>query len=482
MSTSVSKKQKTESSNVVFSLNKEQQAFFNYVYECIMKREKKIITVNSPGGTGKTHCVKEIVKRFPEITTILAPTNKAVSLFLPLKAITIHRFFNAKSDYDDNGELEFVFSLMSTSSSSSKQFHVVIIDECSMIPLEMVEIFLKYMHTNDCIMIFMGDICQLPPINEICSPVFKIPNTKHFNFTQNMRIKNSDLNEICDFFRRQFLHPENEIRNIPQITEKFKAIPIEQAIQEFRLDCKECVYLTWANSKKESVSIKVRKLLFDKNTGQLESYYASESLVFSGFRNTTEENYRYMTCDYCTEKKSCTFHKNLSDKISEQTSELIGILNIAGCIGKNSYRYYSNDIIEIKDVEKVQLNIALNHKRNENIDFYKIIDQNETIWLKPMNEKDKKTVSEYFKKRREEIKQIRNSKEKSNSWWNYYFQKKLIDPEIDYSYASTVHKAQGSQWKTVLVDLYTINKSQERKQLLYTAVSRAIDKVILTTN
>lgn len=480
MSTSVSKKQKTESSNVVFSLNKEQQAFFNYVHECIMKREKKVITVNSPGGTGKTFCVKEIVKRFQEITTILAPTNKAVSLFLPLIAKTIHRFFNAKSDYDHDGELEFEFTLMSTTTPNCKQFHVIIIDECSMITREMVSIFSNYMQANDCMLIFMGDNCQLPPINENCSPVFKIPGTTHFNFTQNMRIKNMDLNEICNYFRRQFLHPENEIKNIAQLREKFNFIPFEQAIQEFRLDCKECVYLTWTNKKKESISILVRKLLFEKYYGQLESYYASESLVFSGFRNTTEENYRYMTCDYCTEKKSCTFHKNLSDKISEQTSELIGILNIEECIGRNSYRYYSNDIIEIKDVQKVQLNIPLYHKKKKNIHFYKIIDQNETIWLKPMSEEDKDTVSDYFKRRREEIKQIRDSEKKKNGWWNYYFQKKLIDPEIDYSYASTVHKAQGSQWKTVLVDFFSINKSQERKQLLYTAVSRAIDKVILT--
>ncbi len=467
MDASIQALKKTKTTSIK-TLNKEQQEFFNYVYTCIMKNEKKIITVNSPGGTGKTFCVKEIVKKFPEYTTILAPTNKAASLFLPILAQTIHRFFNAKSDYDDDGELQFNFDSNKTNGNGNgNNFHLLIIDECSMITRDMVSIFMNYIQMKNCLMIFMGDNCQLPPVNETCSPVFQMPGTKHFNFVQNMRIQNIELTEICDFFRNQFLHPENCIFNINVLKEKFKFVSFENAIQEF-IHTKDCVYLTWTNKKKENVSKIVRQLLFSDNVSN-QLYYTSEKLVFSGYRNTSEENYLYAQ----SETKS-----NISKKISTDSLDMIQTLNQHRCISSNSQKYYSNDIVEICNVEIVNIHIKLTYK-TFHLNFYKIIDQNETIWLKPATDTIQ-TISNYFKNQRDYIKTIKNQTEKKNSWWNYYLQKKLIDPDLDYTYASTVHKAQGSQWKVVLVDYYSINYSNERKQLLYTAVSRAIEKVVLT--
>ena len=51
--------------------------------------------------------------------------------------------------------------------------------------------------------------------------------------------------------------------------------------------------------------------------------------------------------------------------------------------------------------------------------------------------------------------------------------------EFDYAYAITVHKAQGSQWKSVLVFDESFCFRQDKYKWLYTALTRAQDRVIL---
>lgn len=55
--------------------------------------------------------------------------------------------------------------------------------------------------------------------------------------------------------------------------------------------------------------------------------------------------------------------------------------------------------------------------------------------------------------------------------------------EFDFGYAITVHKAQGSQWDNVLVwdDGFLNWKAAERKQWLYTAITRAAQSIIIAS-
>lgn len=58
--------------------------------------------------------------------------------------------------------------------------------------------------------------------------------------------------------------------------------------------------------------------------------------------------------------------------------------------------------------------------------------------------------------------------------------KHLLPLEFEYGYAITCHKAQGSQWNNVLIfeERFPFNK-EEHARWLYTAITRAIDKVII---
>lgn len=63
-------------------------------------------------------------------------------------------------------------------------------------------------------------------------------------------------------------------------------------------------------------------------------------------------------------------------------------------------------------------------------------------------------------------------REESLGWW----ERKEAD-EFDYGYAMTVHKAQGSQWDNVMVFDESWCFRQDRHRWLYTALTRAADKV-----
>ena len=65
-------------------------------------------------------------------------------------------------------------------------------------------------------------------------------------------------------------------------------------------------------------------------------------------------------------------------------------------------------------------------------------------------------------------------------WKEYYRLKEILDAPIEYSYAITVHKAQGSGYDNVFVDFDNINfcnNNMEKLRLLYTAVSRTKKKL-----
>ena len=67
-----------------------------------------------------------------------------------------------------------------------------------------------------------------------------------------------------------------------------------------------------------------------------------------------------------------------------------------------------------------------------------------------------------------------------NLWTFYHEQYRDILADIDYGYALTIHKSQGSTYDNVFFDLKNalLNKN-ELKSLIYTGVSRASEKLMI---
>ena len=77
-------------------------------------------------------------------------------------------------------------------------YDFIVIDECSMISKEMLSVIYKFSNKIKGKIIFLGDRCQLPPINEENSKVFSIISCH--NLSDVVRC-NSKLLPFCNYIR-----------------------------------------------------------------------------------------------------------------------------------------------------------------------------------------------------------------------------------------------------------------------------------------
>ena len=208
------------------TLTNEQKNAMQTLYEFIIDNNIKTMGLYGYAGTGKTTIVVEfvsymILNGYLHSISFTAPTNKAVDViknkFKPhlkrileirygrqmnntfnfedeldfldqkgvvIKFITIHKLLMFQTDYSVNGETLFVRD--AKNGSLIPQFELVVIDECSMINMEMIDNIFEEVrnigktshvsknksYTRVPKIVFTGDPAQLPPVNEIDSSVF----------------------------------------------------------------------------------------------------------------------------------------------------------------------------------------------------------------------------------------------------------------------------------------------------------------------
>lgn len=439
------------------SLNKEQRDLFDYLNEIMQNRliNTHLITVSSPAGTGKTHFIRKFVTEFPSNIQILAPTHKSCSLFKGVSApvSTIHRFFNASSDYNDNGELLFT---MDVNENVMNNGGVLIIDEASMVSEHMLVNFLKLRNKNKLrAIIFFGDDAQLPPVNERTSMVFEIPGTILFKFTQCMRSNNSMVTRYNELFR-------NSTTTVPvEIMDRNDALVLFK-------ESKDAIILCWTNQAKDEWNEKVRWYLFGTDADEIQH---NEKMVFSGYRPDVI-NIKHKSC------------------FSNYVMSILEQLPI-----KSHGQYHSSDIISV--VKPVVITLKTSYFRCEHSDtdgscdicdmgsdecgemeikLFSFKDKKESEWLFPMIEDSEKVLS--ILSRCKKYIQRKKASDRKIFWKSYYLLSNTISPNLSYAYASTIHKAQGSQWLDVFVFINNLKRAPDSKKLMYTAVSRAIDNVM----
>jgi exodeoxyribonuclease-5 len=404
------------------------------------------IVLNAPGGTGKTFFCKFLVRKLKKMNLkveVLAPTHKAVSLFTKegVPCSTIHRFLSVTEDVDaETGELLFNFD---TTAPSGNEYSLIIVDECSMVSSDMLYALERFNFV-----LFMGDDHQLPPVKEKVSPVFS-QGYRTFTFTKNMRIENNpdSLSALyLSKFRNLVDRPAKKI-NIEN------RVSLNKSIKRFDENVSGVVVLAWSNKQVDRLNRKIRTRIYCTDGSPLKKYYADEVLIFSGFRRTnklTRFN-RFLTY-------------NSSDEVHIKTINTVEkemLFRACECKGRN----------DKKVVKCVDCGIVGRKTRSLKIKFFYIIDYNDVSWYIPYDDADvdaiKKIISDFKK---------HCIKMASKSIWHEWH--KLVNtynPDLKYRYAMTIHKAQGSQWDYVFVDIDNIRLCRDlglSARLCYTAVSR----------
>jgi len=197
-----------------------------------------------------------------------------------------------------------------------------------------------------------------------------------------------------------------------------------------------------------------------------DAYFACNSIDVPISNNKLEKNKIEKYINECS-------YTNKHIKIKYYSSEPFKVVNVSDISLNLNYFRCNCDIQNSKKKIKKCDECGIDKNRNKQqrvIKFKKIIDEHDNVWFI------------VFRDYRSKLINILNTykqyciKKKGVYWVEYYFYKELFLPNWFYSYSSTVHKAQGSEWEKVFVSMDNIrNGGFERNnipKLAYTAVSR----------
>jgi exodeoxyribonuclease-5 len=428
----------------------------------------KYFLLNGPGGSGKTHTISKFLEKCKLIFKVLAPTHKAVGVLnktLPkeITVSTIAKYLGYSESIDDDGEKVIKYTLVGNKSKIREQ--LLIIDECSMVSTEQLDI-LKQIKIN---IIFVGDYCQINPVNEEISPVFKLDFFGKAELVKNERIQNENLAELITTFRKSVIDGRLSKKcfdNSYKITDKY--LFNETMINHFNNRDQNTVFLAYTNAQVNNYNELIRRKLFCvKESDTLEDYIKGEKLIF------TEYFDGYYTSETVIIKKAVKKEYKIYNPKC-----LCNIKRIANISDLAQYKFIEESC-DIKDEPTTKINSCEKCNTPTSLQNYKKInlwaieiEGDDTVFYKPASEKDKKDIYAITYKYRDRAKQKRNR----TLWVDFYGKTSLLNTPFDYSYAMTVHKSQGSGYDNVFIDMENISfckKESEKLRLMYTAVSRS---------
>lgn len=413
------------------SLNEGQQAAADGFFQFLFDKGSELI-ISGPGGVGKTflmgHLIDEIMPRYQETCSMMgipveyhdvvmtATTNKAAEVLANATSrptSTIHSFMNlkVKDDYSTGKSI-----LQKTNSWKIHNNMIIFVDEASMIDHQLLEKIRE--GTFKCKIVYVGDHCQLAPIMEPISPIYRY-NLPFFELTEPMRNSSQPaLMKLCQQLRNTVETGEfNPIKIQPGVIDLLDDAQMEAEIYETFKEDSNCRILAYTNQRVVAYNDHIRELRQFHDT-----YILGEKLI-----NNSAIQFR-------------TGMMSVEEEI-----EII---------------HLSEDTEEIEIDHNATLVVRRADLRTKFGDVYA------GVPLPEDKEHFQQLVKFYQKKQN----------------WNRYFHLKNSYPDLRPRDAATVHKAQGSTYDTVYVDLTNLSSCRnpiEAARLLYVAFTRAQKRVVL---
>lgn len=455
-------------------------------------------------------------------------TNSLISSNVDI--MTIHRLLNYQKNIDNSGEVYYGKSGLD---SNLTIYDLIIVDECSMLSNQIIndiETELKKPKNAKLKIIFTGDPCQLNPVGEPNSKIFnkkiktltleKIIRTKSQNIMQLSNshrgwiASNNDKDMPClpDYEDKQIILHSSE--NVNKWLDKFISIlktpEINKEISPVN-SMENNIILTWTNKKCNKYNDYVRHKMFNKK--QLDKYEIGEILIFNDFHRMMMKNTK--VGDNINEEGASEEQKIVSFYTSEQIKlldikqdkfqfEKIKNLKSTDLPAEIADKFVKN----ISSINKILTTTSLDvyymevqkmsELKNKVIATYPILTihhNSEAAYnkLKEFFEEQMSKLKSSCHKMLEDLKIPKNTDvqrfnmikleyiniidKKINRIWKDW-QENVIDrfAQLNYGYAITVHKSQGSTFKNVFIDIMDIfenNNQQERLKCLYTAITRS---------
>jgi len=460
----------------LITFNNEQYDGINKIRTWLKQKDvdNNLFTLAGYAGTGKSTCIKKILDEFRGDVVVSAPTHKAKKVIMNTTDVdgrTLHSLLGLRPDIDLAEFNPNSPQFSAIADPTIADYDLVIIDEASMINLELYYMILRLTNTYDVKILFMGDPAQIPPVGEKGGVVFDIETDGFHQLTKIERQNMSNpLTLVYSSLRDNLNKESGGFEIISSINDKgegilftddtvlFKDSILEKyQSDEFKQDSDFAKVIAWKNDTVMGANKSIRNTLFGKGSDVVEI-----GDILMGYRSVRAANSRYNIIENSEDYRVVAKVDRSENKYGIKGYQVK--LRMVMAHGKVKHKEVF--IVDIDDFDNL-------HRYGEFHDHFKEIG---------IKREEIHSWTKYYAFRRENIlmKTIRHFK--SGSARN---KKEVIVKDMDYGLAITAHKAQGSTYTHVFVMENDMDQNwsvKERNQLKYTSLTRPTTSATVLTN
>lgn len=474
------KRAKREAAQVTFATLKPQQEAARAEIFKYLEADKSgflYYTLNGYAGTGKTYLISRIIewliynKNYKIAVT--APTNKAVRILRDMSDIhskrldfkTLHSLLGLKMRRDNNGGM--IFQAAKNFDADLCKYNLIVIDEVSMLNVILFEKINEFISRPNCQtkVVFLGDPAQIPPVdfNEA------VPFQKYFR--DKYRIGESVMtdiqrqahdNPILDFATHIREHRTTDFDLYDYKVKFFNGggiIPIGKHQQDFIYQICKNYFVTdiykeypdfmkvvaYRNITVAAINRRVRSFIFGRE--DLPKVMIGEKLMADS-----------PIIDYTSPFKEILYPTNAEIEILEaevkETKSKVKLTD--GFTVEHPLKYYECRVRDCNELDARTQFIRIIHEDSDQV--YNAMVNNLTDRINRM-------AYDY----------------KAQNW-AIFFGFKEVWADVDYNYAITAHKSQGSTYENCMMlnwDMKLNTRYEERNRIRYVAASRAKSRLFI---
>lgn len=411
-------------------------------------------TLAGAAGTGKSTITKQIIDEASKTkkVAVTAPTHKAKEVIADKTgrtAETIQSLLGLRpdvnlEDFDPNNP---IFDQLAE--ERIKHYTMIVIDESSMLNKDAFNMIKEKAFQYQTLILFVGDKYQLPPINEQISKVFELENVTYL--TEIIRQKGTNPNiQLLDVLR------DDVVNSKDHALKTISSIKINRNEDEgYEVLGKEVFYERlmefYYNSEFDYNPDYIKTLCYTNVAAGRINNYIRQKLVPS--RETVAKGDTFMGYKGITIMQAGGHYQTIIVNSKDYKVENVEIIE----------KEIHGVILKLYDTKFVDVAIPIMILHRDSYDTF---------------------IEEYRIK-------LNTAKSRVRDGWKtfYNFKNNIITMEnivdkngvfvcskdIDYGYAITVHKSQGSTYDNVAVfinDIRRCSNARDRRSLMYVALSR----------
>ncbi len=448
-------------------LNEQQTAALAKMDSWLDVKGDYFFTLSGFAGTGKTTCVFELIRLFYarggwRRMAVSAPTHKArkvIGRATKEDAFTIQKLLGLRP----NTELENYninrpqFDEMAPKEISGLK--LLVIDEASMLNESLFTLIVKEATSYRVKVLFMGDQAQLPPVNESISKIFTdVANTAHLTKVERQKGSNP-LMGVYDLIRSDIKSPVDLFEHRSTVNELGEGIVFYSGQKDFeshvlplfasdkyKEDPDYVKMIVYSNASVQAWNRQIRNFIYNNPSDPL----LVGDILFA---------YNTVTMD-----KTEVLIENSSDYKVE------GIEDAVTVDGIECWR------VQLKSVDENLKSEICVVKPSGIVPFLAKFNRLHTTAISTKGPHRKFAWRNYYDFKNQHL-LMEDIKDGNGQL--------VVKKDIDYGYAITTHKSQGSTYVNIAVsenNLDTNKNSEERNKLKYVAFSRPTTKAIIYSN